>query len=173
MDYTPIHKIPCLQDESILKMNSDTTALMKGMKIHQGDRVLDIGTNQGALLLEVAQYKPSYMVGVDINPHAIKLAQHNMQLNEIHNVELIIADITTLNFTDKFDVIVCNPPFFEIHSHTLSPHQGKQAAKFSQSLSLTQLMKVIQQNLSLKGRAYIVFRSAFLAQCFREVNVKS
>ena len=68
MDYTPVHHIPLIQSDNLFKMNSDTTALMLGMKIKPQETVLDIGTNHGVLLLEASVYQPSWMVGIDINP---------------------------------------------------------------------------------------------------------
>lgn len=171
MDYTPLQKIPLIQDNRFLKMNSDTTALMKAMVIHGGESVLDIGTNQGALLLEVAQFKPSVMVGIDINPQAIELARQNMNYNHIANVRLLAADVTQTAFENTFDVIVCNPPFFEVSAHTLTSNDSKRLAKFNETLTLTQLMEAIKRNLSPKGRAYVVFRSAFLAQCFQAATL--
>lgn len=109
MDYTPLHKIPLFQDDRFLKMNSDTTALMKAMVIYRGETVLDIGTNQGALLLEAAQFHPTSMVGIDINEQAIELARQNMSFNHISNVRLLAADVTQTTFDTTFDVIVCNP----------------------------------------------------------------
>jgi tRNA1(Val) A37 N6-methylase TrmN6 len=166
MDFTPIHNIPLIQDNELFKMNSDTSALMKAMHIKAGDRVLDIGTNHGVLLLEVAQYQPQWMIGVDINSQAIDLAHQNMQLNHIENVTLMLSDIEDAKFDFLFDVIISNPPFFESNAHTSTSHSGKQNAKFTQTLDLDKLMKAIKRHLSLKGRAYIVFRSAFIAQCF-------
>jgi tRNA1(Val) A37 N6-methylase TrmN6 len=170
MDYTPIHRIPLIQNDQHFKMNSDTTALMKAMHIKEGDRVLDIGTNQGVLLLEAAQYHPKWMVGIDINSEAIELAYQNMQLNHIENVTLIPRDIQDVRFEESFDVILSNPPFFEVNAHTSSSHEGKQRAKFTQTLDLNKLMKAIKLHLSNKGRAYIVFRSAFIAQCFTSAS---
>jgi tRNA1(Val) A37 N6-methylase TrmN6 len=168
MDFTPVHKVPLIQDDELIKMNSDTTALMKAMRIKAGDTVLDIGTNHGVLLLEVAQYHPKWMVGVDINPKAIDLARQNMTLNNIENVELYTLDIQKFKHESLFDVIISNPPFFDVSAHTSSPHEGKQSAKFTQTLDLDKLMKAIKLNLKLKGKAYIVFRSAFIAQCFTQ-----
>jgi tRNA1(Val) A37 N6-methylase TrmN6 len=166
MDYTPIHKIPLIQNDSHFKMNSDTTALMKAMQIKKGDKVLDIGTNQGVLLLEASQYHPSWIVGVDINSEAIDLANQNMKLNQIDNVTLITSDIQDFRYSEQFDVIISNPPFFASSAHTQSSHEGKQRAKFTQDLDLNKLMKAIRLHLKLNGKAYIVFRSAFLTQCF-------
>jgi len=109
MDFTPHHKIPLFQDDALFKMNTDTSALMKCMKVKKGDTVLDIGTNHGVVLLEASVYEPSWMTGIDINPLGIDLALKNMQLNHIHNVSLLCQDVTETKFDYKFDVVLSNP----------------------------------------------------------------
>ncbi len=167
MDYTPHHKIPLFQDDALFKMNTDTSALMKCMKIKEGDTVLDIGTNHGVVLLEASVYGPSWMTGIDINPLGIELAHKNMQLNHIHNVSLLCQDVSETRFDGKFDVILSNPPYFDPEQHTMSESHAIQNAKFSKKLDFDALLKVIQSALKLKGRAYVVYRSSMLAQCFR------
>lgn len=170
MDYTPIHHIPLIQDDNLFKMNSDTTALMLGMKIKPQETVLDIGTNHGVLLLEASVYQPSWMVGIDINPLAIALAHKNMTLNNISNISLICDDVTTTKFDKKFDVIISNPPFFSESTHMASQTPANQLAKFTSTLTIESLLHVIKKNLNPTGRAYIVFRSASLSSFFIEAN---
>lgn len=170
MDYTPIHQIPLIQDDHLFKMNSDTTALMMGMKIKPNEIVLDIGTNHGVLLLEASVYQPSWMVGIDINELAIEVAHKNMTLNNITNITLVCDDVTTHKFDHKFDVIISNPPFFSETTHTYSQTPSKQVAKFTSTLTIESLLIVIKKNLKPQGRAYVVFRSAALASFFLEAN---
>ena len=54
------------QDEEMFRMNSDTALLANFMKIKRNDRVLDIGTNNGALLAVANSFAPSCLIGIDI-----------------------------------------------------------------------------------------------------------
>lgn len=170
MDYTPLHHLPLIQDDRLFKMNSDTAALILGMKIKPQETVLDIGTNHGVLLLEASAYFPSWMVGIDINALAIEVAHKNMSLNNILNVSLVCDDVTTYKFNQKFDVIISNPPFFCESSHVVSQVPAKKLAKFTSTLSIASLIFAIKKNLSPQGRAYIVFRSAALSSFFLEAH---
>lgn len=167
MDYTPHHKVPLLQDDSLFKMSTDTSALMKCMKIQKGDTVLDIGTNHGVVLLEANVYEPSWMTGIDINPLGIELAIKNMQLNNIHNFTLLCQDVTQTKFEHQFDVILSNPPYFSPERHTMTQTHAIKNAKFSNTLDFDALLTVIKSTLKPKGRAYVVYRSSMLAQCFK------
>lgn len=167
MDYTPHHRIPLIQDDALFKMNTDTSALMKCMRINKGETVLDIGTNHGVVLLEASVYEPSWMTGIDINPSGIELANKNMQLNNIRNVTLLCQDVTQTKFDHQFDVIVSNPPYFSPERHTMTQTHAIQNAKFSNSLDFDALLAVIRTALKPKGRAYVVYRSSLLAHCFK------
>mgnify|MGYP000019521426 FL=1 len=50
----------------MFRMNSDTALLANFMKIKRNDRVLDIGTNNGALLAVANSFAPSCLIGIDI-----------------------------------------------------------------------------------------------------------
>lgn len=76
-------------------------------------RILDIGSGSGCISLALAKNLPnSFVIGVDINPNAIKLAQENQKLNNIINAKFIQSDFyNNLDSKYKFDIIVSNPPY--------------------------------------------------------------
>ena len=52
IDYLPNHKeIKVYQDDTMFRINTDTMVLGEFLEIYKEDTVLDIGTNNGALLL--------------------------------------------------------------------------------------------------------------------------
>ena len=73
-DYLPNTHIYLQQKEDMFRINTDTHLLGNFMKINKQDRVLDIGCNNGALLLYASQYT-NKLVGIDILPEAIELAK--------------------------------------------------------------------------------------------------
>ena len=51
-DYLPKHKdIVMYQDDTMFRINTDTMVLGEFLEVYKKDTVLDIGTNNGALLL--------------------------------------------------------------------------------------------------------------------------
>lgn len=109
-----------------LKVNSDVliprpdteTLVEQALEVLPRDTeldVLDLGTGSGAIALAIAKERPmAKVLAVDSQNAALKVAQENAQLNQIHNVTFIqsnwfsdIADVT------GFDLIASNPPYVE------------------------------------------------------------
>lgn len=73
-------------------------------------RVLDMGCGYGAIGIVLADhFKDAKFVMSDITRTAVRLAKHNLHLNNIENVEVIESDLFQ-NITGEFDYIVTNPP---------------------------------------------------------------
>lgn len=75
--------------------------------------ILEIGTGCGIAALVNASRNPSnYVVGVDINPHAINNAEYNARHNRIKNVQFIHSDMfANVPKHRRFDGILFNPPY--------------------------------------------------------------
>lgn len=89
----------------------DTFLLANNLAVRENDRVLEIGVGSGYVSL-VASENAESVRGVDINPHAVKLAKLNAKLNNIVNVEFIIGDIFS-PINGRFDLILLNPPYLQ------------------------------------------------------------
>lgn len=79
----------------------------------------DLGTGMGVIALSLAAHlENSNIIGIDINPNAIKLAQENQKLLNIKNVEFILGNMLEplKNKNVKFDFIVANPPYIDANS---------------------------------------------------------
>lgn len=88
-------------------------------------QVLDLGTGTGAIALALATERPDWqIVGVDVQPQAVELAEHNRQLHQLNNVSILQSDwfsaLASAQPSTKFDLIVSNPPYIEAEdSHLL------------------------------------------------------
>jgi len=87
----------------------DTLLLANNLETDADERVLEIGVGSGYLSL-VASQKADSVVGIDINPHAARLAKENAKLNGIANVEFIVGDSFS-PIRGRFDLILINPPY--------------------------------------------------------------
>ena len=98
------------QIKEMYHFNSDTELLGKYIDLNNNDCVLDVGTNNGALLCYAALFNPKLMVGIDLFEEVIDLAKYNLQINNI-NANLYVSSIQKFEH-DPFTVIICNPPYF-------------------------------------------------------------
>lgn len=89
-------------------------------------QVLDLGTGTGAIALALATERPEWqIIGVDVQPQAVELAEHNRRLHQLHNVSILQSDwfsaLASAQPSTKFDLIVSNPPYIEAEdSHLLA-----------------------------------------------------
>jgi SAM-dependent methyltransferase len=71
---------------------------------------LDLGTGSGIQALLAAAHAER-VVGVDVNPRAVRFAAFNAQLNSLDNVETREGSLYEPVEGETFDLIVCNPPY--------------------------------------------------------------
>ncbi|WP_375606978.1 MULTISPECIES: 50S ribosomal protein L11 methyltransferase [unclassified Bartonella] len=86
--------------------------IAKVMKHENPQNALDLGTGSGVLAIGIAMLKPISILASDIDPIAIQVAQHNIELN---GVKEYITAVTATSFTHEhittrapFDLIVAN-----------------------------------------------------------------
>ena len=91
-DYLRYINYPIIQDDKMFKVNSDTVALGMFMDNLNNKTVLDLGTNNGALLLYAHYKKAKKLIGVDIFKEALDLAYENIK-NYTDNFILINSKI--------------------------------------------------------------------------------
>lgn len=167
-DYIAGTDIYLWQRKDMFRINTDTAQLARFMKVKKGERVLDVGTNNGALLLAAERSVPSYLCGVDIQEEACALARFNMQEHGIDHVEIRCEDFSTSNLRG-FDVVLCNPPYFQQGHHGEISVSPKAIARHEFFLRLDVLIANVARSLKENGRFYLVHRSEripdILEQC--------
>lgn len=160
IDYLPNREnYKMYQDDTLFCINTDTFVLGEFLNIYRQDTVLDIGTNTGALLLYASRFTPKKMIGIDINEKAIELARKNMELNNINNCELIVADGNTYQ-GEEVDVIIFNPPYFKAREEDKSKNEYLSLAKHETNFSLPSMIDCIARNLKNNGTLYFLFQTS-------------
>ncbi len=169
-DYLPKHKeIKLIQDDQMLRINTDTEVLGEFLNIYKNDVVLDMGTNNGALLLYANLFHPKKLIGLDINGEALKIAKMNMDNNNISNYELINDNIVTYQ-NEPVDVIICNPPYFKTDEDNKSNNDYKNLAKHEGILTLKDLAESIGRNLKDNGTLFFLFLTSRLEEVIIELK---
>ncbi|MCD8318476.1 MAG: methyltransferase [Paraprevotella sp.] len=143
-------------DKCAMKVGTDGV-LLGAWSTAQPDtnRILDIGTGCGLIALMLAQRCPADITGIDIDEEAIVQADENGQRtlwkDRLHFMQ---ADALAFKTKDKFDLIVCNPPFF---THALpSPEQKRNFARHNSSLPFDRLIAAACGWLNENGRFDVI-----------------
>lgn len=165
MDYLFATPYEIQQDPSGYHFSSDTELLGRFLTLNEDDRVLDVGTNNGALLCYAALHDPELLAGIDLFPEVIALAEKNLTANGIR-AELSVSSLQTFRH-DPFTVIVCNPPYFESLPEELKNRNPYlYAARHRDYLSVLELFEHSRRLLEPGGRIMLVYPSELSRDVF-------
>jgi HemK-related putative methylase len=80
--------------------------------VPSGSSVLDMGTGSGVGAVFAAR-RAARVLGVDVNPEAVRSARINALLHRVHDrVEVREGDLFGPVGGERFDVVIFNPPYF-------------------------------------------------------------
>ena len=103
------------QSKDVFRVGTDGVLLGAMCNVTNAKKILEIGTGTGLISLMLAQRNVSAKIlAIDINESAVKLASENFR-NSIfnENLKVELKDFKNFETNENFDLVVCNPPFFE------------------------------------------------------------
>ncbi len=128
-------------------------------KYQRDDRcinILDFCSGSGYVGLSMQREK-DVLVGIDINPNAIEIANLNASLHgKSSSIKYICDDKPPVN--EKFDLIVCNPPYVflpESNSDHIDSYGGSQ---YGTSKTL-EFIHTLSHSLHDEGKCFMITRS--------------
>jgi tRNA1Val (adenine37-N6)-methyltransferase len=150
-----------------MKVGTDGVLLGAWTPIRTATRILDIGTGCGIIALMLAQRTAELncqISAIEIDHQAAEQAYDNFVASpwpmrlpaSIENINFSLEQFSKVNIaTEKqFDLVVCNPPFFE--RSFLSPNPSRSVARHAEDLSRDSLFEHAQRLLTEAGRLAIV-----------------
>lgn len=144
------------QSDCAMKINTDGV-LLGTMAGHESPKqILDIGTGTGVIALMLAQRFPEAQVhAVEIDEQASATAGRNFQ-NSVFNRQLSVSNVAIEQFShsEKFDLIITNPPFFVNDYKNAEPK--KEMARHASHTFFAELVKKVDELLSENGCFWFV-----------------
>lgn len=138
--------------------------IIKENKDREGLKIVDLCTGSGAIALALKKNIPSANVwAVDNDINAINQARENSQTLGI-DINILEQDILKQGFTtEKFDIIVSNPPYVMEKEKQLmkenvlnyEPHQALFVEDNNPLIFYKAIEKFSQTNLNPKGKVYL------------------
>jgi release factor glutamine methyltransferase len=101
-----------LVGENVYEPGEDTYLIAEKISVSSDDVVLDMGTGCGILAI-IAAKKAKNVVGIDINPYAIKFATKNAEINCVkEKIEFRLGDLfKSIRQCERFSLILFNSPY--------------------------------------------------------------
>ncbi|MUL09842.1 peptide chain release factor N(5)-glutamine methyltransferase [Aliivibrio fischeri] len=157
--YREFWSLPLKVSPTTLIPRPDTERLVEVALDHltpNAQSILDLGTGTGAIALAIASEMPTLnVIGVDYQDDAVELAKGNAKINHINNVEFRQGSwFEPIYLSDKFDIIVSNPPYIDGNDPHLSEGDVRfepQTALVAEQNGFSDLIHIMQH-----GREYLL-----------------
>ncbi|MFP3868117.1 MAG: tRNA1(Val) (adenine(37)-N6)-methyltransferase [Desulfobacteraceae bacterium] len=151
-----------LQPKQGYRFSVDAVLLGALSALRAGERVIDLGTGCGIILLLLASRCPDCsLTGVEFQPNLARLAEQNVRLNDFADrVQIVGADMQDLpqHFPPAaFDVVVSNPPYRPLEAGRLNPAAEKAIARHELFGSLNTVAQTAYYLLPHGGRLYLIY----------------
>jgi tRNA1Val (adenine37-N6)-methyltransferase len=121
-------------------------------------KILDVGAGSGIVSLMLAQRFPNVEIisSVEVNPNAYKDCLTNFKNSIWRNkLNALLGDFTKIDLSDKFDLIISNPPFFD--SGTSNVNVGRELSRKNEFLPMNIFLAKSTNVLNDKGEIYVIY----------------
>lgn len=155
-NYFQFKKFTVHQEKCSMKVCTDScvfgawTANTIAEKKINPKNILDIGTGTGLLSLMLAQKINAQTDAVEIDKNAFEQAKENFNASPWNQqFRAFHSDIKKWNAPHKYDLIICNPPFYE--NDLLPEDEGKNISKHGSALRLKEVLFIAKGLLNEDG----------------------
>jgi len=155
--YFSFKQFTVFHDKCAMKVGIDGVLLGAWTPIENSKRILDVGTGTGLIALMLAQRTNADIVGIDIDYQAVFQATENIKNspwpNRMKVIESSLQEYSK-STSDRFDLIVSNPPYFV--NSTKTPYEKRTTARHTDLLTHEELIENTMKLLNPAGRICII-----------------
>jgi methylase of polypeptide subunit release factors len=132
---------------------ADSLPLVKHFRVTPGESVLDVGTGSGVIGIFACYRGAARVVGVDINPAAVRSATHNARMHGFAGtMEVMQSNLFEALGDERFDVVTANLPF----RNKSAPDVVAMSQWDTDFRTNTRFFEGVGRHLRPKGRIYFV-----------------
>lgn len=145
------------QDHCAMKVGTDGVLLGAWAGQHTTPQnILDVGTGTGLIALMMAQrFTDASIHAIEIEPNAAVQAEQNFRNAPfLNSPQIYHSDFFDWNTHEKFDLIVCNPPFYS-HAFPAATSE-REIARHGKRFNIMNFMQRASQLLSDCGHLSII-----------------
>lgn len=150
------------QDNCAMKVGTDSVLLATLTPVKQAQKALDIGTGTGILSLMIAQQNPHLKIdAIEIDHLAFLQAKANMENSPFKNqINIHFGAFQQFVTTQKYDVIITNPPYFIGKNNFLIANQQRAKARHDNDLPFIDLIEKTINLLNDNGTFSLILPTA-------------
>lgn len=145
------------------RFNSDSIDLIRWIEKSNKKpmSILDLGAGSGILGIELARFFfPQKLVLVELQGDFEAFLKENTRkfLPSSVSSEIVITSFARYRPAQKFDLVVCNPPYYLPGKGEVPQDQKRAFARTFLQDNWSDLLSTIAKSLATRGRAYLVLK---------------
>lgn len=160
------HKVRLLQAKDGFHTGLDSVFVAAACRAGSKSRVLDMGTGVGGAAFCLLWRVPdSWITGVDIQQSHVDLAMANIALNNAQGrADFVCSDIREYQSPERFDHVICNPPYLDAGSYTPSPAKERATAlgHMDESIDVKGWIDAGYHNVKSGGTLTMIHRADYI-----------
>lgn len=163
IDDLGIANLKLIQDTNMFCFGIDAVMLANFVHSEENAKVVDLCTGNGIVpVLLSAKIPATEIIGVEIQEEVAKLAQENVEFNNLQDKLRIIND-DLKNMPDvlgksKFDIVTCNPPYRNAGCGVVNEATTKAIARHEILCNLDDIIYVSAMLLKPLGKFFMIHR---------------
>ena len=156
-------KYQICQDPDVFNFSLDSMLLASFATINKNVKnICDLCSGNAPIPMYLTLRTNAKIVGVEIQEYIAKLANMSIERNHLENQIKIVND-NLININEKigkhkFDLVLCNPPFFKIGNNNINPNDAKAIARHEVLAKLDDIVKEASLLLNSSGHFVMVHR---------------
>jgi len=156
--------VQCFQAINGYRFSIDAVLIAHFFKIQKEDRILDLGTGCGIIML-ILLYRwgrtIQEIVGIELQQRLALLAKKNLLINNFQQsgriVEGDIKNLRSFVKPESFDGVICNPPFFSLGSGRSSLSEEARLARHQILADIADFVCAAALAVRNKGRVCFIY----------------
>lgn len=164
-------ELTCFQHAAGYRFSIDAVLIAHFAKVRENDRILDLGTGCGIIMLILLYrwgMRMKEIIGIEVQQGLANLAARNLEVNGLRQRARVmtgdIRNILQLLPAESFDTIVCNPPFFRSGSGRENDNKEATLARHQVLATLDDFLKASAAAARNKGAVYCIYPAEQIAR---------
>lgn len=176
VDNLHIEDLRLIQSEETFRYGIDAVLLSgyAGRKVKAKDRIMDIGTGNGAVAIMMSKTKAGCIDGLEIQDKAAEMARRNVILNGLQGrVNIYTGDVKSLPQDlpkNTYNMVVTNPPYMARKGAISNEQPEKAIARHEIACTVDDVIDGARRLLKSNGLFYMIHRPHRLVDIFSSMR---